>query len=120
MAQYSPGVIMVWGLAGAEAQAAGHETLEPGHLFITDLADRLRDRQIDIHLSPPVYELLLEHGHSPAYGAREMERAVESLIVQPLGKALLQGEFKGGDRLEVVVSDGLIHFQRSLSVEPRA
>lgn len=35
--------------------------------------------------------LLMERGYSPELGARPMERAIESLIAQPLAKMILEG-----------------------------
>jgi ATP-dependent Clp protease ATP-binding subunit ClpA len=40
-------------------------------------------------LDESVYELLMEHGYTPELGARPMERAIDSLIAQPLAKVIL-------------------------------
>ncbi|MBI3464880.1 MAG: ATP-dependent Clp protease ATP-binding subunit [Planctomycetes bacterium] len=80
--------------------------------IIANLSGRLRDRRIQLHLAPAVYDLLMQQGYDPTYGAREMERAMERLIVQPLGKALLEGKFRDGDRVVAVASDGLIGFEK--------
>jgi ATP-dependent Clp protease ATP-binding subunit ClpB len=46
----------------------------------------------------------MKAGFSPVYGAREMQRAIDRLIVQPLGKALLEGQFENG---QVVLVDAV-------------
>jgi ATP-dependent Clp protease ATP-binding subunit ClpB len=79
--------------------------------FLGDLRDRLRARRIDLDLSPSACEVLMAEGYDPAYGAREMGRVIERRIVQPLGKALLEGRFGDGDRVHVIVANGSLTFQ---------
>lgn len=62
---------------------------------------RLATRGLDFRLSHAAYDLLMEKGFSPTYGAREMERTIDGLIVQPLGRALLEGRFSEGRTIEV-------------------
>ena len=54
----------------------------------------------------------MQQGYDPPYGAREMERAIKRLIVQPLGRALLEGGFRDCDRIQVVVTEGSIAFKK--------
>ncbi len=75
----------------------GRETVRQIADKIMDrVRERLAARQIDVRLADDACDLLMEAGFSPTYGAREMERAVERLIVQPLGDALLEGRFEDG------------------------
>jgi ATP-dependent Clp protease ATP-binding subunit ClpC len=62
---------------------------------------RLRERDITLELAESAYGLLMKKGFDPDFGAREMERAVERLLVQPLGRALLEGRFLGGATVRV-------------------
>jgi ATP-dependent Clp protease ATP-binding subunit ClpC len=79
--------------------------------ILGNLRERLRSRRIDIDLSPPAYDLLMAEGYDPVYGAREMERVIEQRIVQPLGRALLEGRLDDGSRVAVVVCDGVLTFE---------
>jgi len=45
-------------------------------------------------------------GIDPQFGAREMEPAVDRLLVQPLGRALLAGRFAAGTTMCVDIHDG--------------
>ncbi|WP_344437473.1 ATP-dependent Clp protease ATP-binding subunit [Kitasatospora nipponensis] len=60
------------------------------------LADRLRGRSIELTLTDGARRLLLEHGSDPGAGARALEGAVDRLLVQPLGRALLAGSVLAG------------------------
>jgi ATP-dependent Clp protease ATP-binding subunit ClpA len=62
---------------------------------------RLRERGITLELTEAAYALLMKEGFDPHMGAREMERAVDRLLVQPLGKALLEGRFAEGATVRV-------------------
>jgi ATP-dependent Clp protease ATP-binding subunit ClpC len=73
--------------------------------FLGKLRARLEDREIDLALTDAAYALLMQEGFDPRYGAREMERAVDRLLVQPLGKALLEGRFPPGAELKVDAQD---------------
>ena len=47
----------------------------------------------------------MKEGFDPHFGAREMERAIDRLLVQPLGKALLEGRFAEGTTVRVDARD---------------
>ena len=70
------------------------------------LRQRLRGRRVNVELTEAAYALLMQEGSHPQFGAREMERAIDRLLVQPLGKALLEGRFTEGTTVCVDARDG--------------
>ena len=62
--------------------------------IVDGLRERLLERRIEVILDGSAYEVLMKEGFSRELGAREMERAVERLLAQPLGKALLEGRVR--------------------------
>jgi len=74
-------------------------------LEISKLAKRLKDKSIAIQLSETSRDLLIEKGYDPSYGARPMRRAVEKYLEDPLAEALLRGDIKQGDTVEVIRRD---------------
>jgi hypothetical protein len=50
-------------------------------------------------------------GFGPEYAACEMERTIQRLIVQPLGKALPEGRFRDRDEIAVSVSVGVNYIE---------
>ena len=72
---------------------------------------QLEERQITIEINDAVYDVLMSEGYSEVYGAREMERAIQRLIVQPLGKAILAGQVSSGKAVIFGVEDGEIRIQ---------
>lgn len=74
--------------------------------ILDNLRMRLGERRIHVELTDAAYALLMKEGFDPYFGAREMERAVDRLIVRPLGKALLEGHVAEGTTVRVDVRDG--------------
>lgn len=70
------------------------------------LRARLRDRDVDVRLTDAAYDYLVRVGFDPAYGARELERAVEQHLGRPLADALLNGHIADGARLDVDAREG--------------
>jgi ATP-dependent Clp protease ATP-binding subunit ClpA len=62
----------------------------------TELAKALAESLFD-----DAYTLLVRHGVEAHSGVRAMEQAVERLLIQPLGRALLAGRFTDGTPIRV-------------------
>jgi ATP-dependent Clp protease ATP-binding subunit ClpC len=74
--------------------------------LIDRVRDRLAHRAITLILSDDAYDLLVRYAASARSGARALEQAVERLLVQPLGRALLAGRFTDGMPIRVEAADG--------------
>ena len=79
--------------------------------IVDGVRQRLRERGIELQLSETVYEVLMMEGYSRELGAREMERAIERLLVQPLGRLLLEGRFQSGVRIRVIARGNQFLFE---------
>lgn len=69
------------------------------------LRDRLKEREMDIKLSPDAMHMLVAVGYDPMYGARPLKRAIQQQIENPLSLKLLSGEFVAGDTIVVDVDE---------------
>jgi ATP-dependent Clp protease ATP-binding subunit ClpB len=65
------------------------------------LADRLRERKIELSVTPKAKAFIAEAGYDPQFGARPLKRAVQNLVQNPLAKAVLAGDFNEGDTVVV-------------------
>jgi ATP-dependent Clp protease ATP-binding subunit ClpB len=65
------------------------------------LRRRLAERALGLELSPAALDRLAEAGYDPVYGARPLKRAIQTRIENPLAQAILRGEFRPGDTIEV-------------------
>ncbi|SUD91161.1 ATP-dependent chaperone ClpB [Psychrobacter phenylpyruvicus] len=69
------------------------------------LRDRLKEREMDIKLSPDAMHMLVAVGYDPVYGARPLKRAIQQQIENPLSLKLLSGDFVAGDTIVVDVDE---------------
>jgi ATP-dependent Clp protease ATP-binding subunit ClpB len=72
---------------------------------VARLAARLADRRRTLQVSDAAREWLAISGFDPVYGARPLRRLIQSAIGDQLAKALLSGEIKDGDTVEVDTTD---------------
>jgi len=77
----------------------------------------LKNRKIEILLTPQAKEYLAELGYDPVYGARPLRRVIQKQVLNPLAKLLLEGHFKEGDTVEVDYKDGKIVLEKALEAE---
>ena len=79
--------------------------------LVRDLDKRLAERQIGFHMYQGAYELISERGYKPEFGARELRRTFERLVVNPISSKLLENHVHKGDKIEVLVEDGELVFK---------
>jgi ATP-dependent Clp protease ATP-binding subunit ClpB len=70
-------------------------------LQVRSLGERLRDRRLELDVSPAASEWLALTGFDPAYGARPLRRLVQREIGARLAKGILAGEIVDGDTVVV-------------------
>ena len=79
----------------------------------TELERRLADRRIAAELTEEAADWLTEHGYDPVYGARPLKRLLQTAIADPLAMSILDGTFRDGDEIEVVVEGDVLGFRKS-------
>ena len=70
------------------------------------LQKRLTEKNVNLRLSEEAREHLLTTGFSREYGARELDRRINSSLKPLLMRAILFGELKNGGTADVILSDG--------------
>jgi ATP-dependent Clp protease ATP-binding subunit ClpB len=73
---------------------------------------RLAERKIQIELTAPAKDLLIEEGYDPAYGARPLKRTLQRRLLDPLAMRVLQGEFGEGDTVKVHAKGQELTFEK--------
>ncbi len=71
------------------------------HLEVNEVAERLKEQQIDIVLTPEATNLLIEKGFDPVFGARPLKRTIQRLLEDPLAEEIISGRFKEGSKVKV-------------------
>ena len=86
-------------------QLSQQEIFQIVDLMIAKLAKRLRDKDMDIEITPAAKKLLSEKGYDPVLGARPLRRAIQRDIEDALSEKILFGELKAG-QLVIVDAEG--------------
>ncbi len=63
------------------------------------LRQRLADQEFGLMVDDEAFEVIIEQGFDPVFGARPMKRAIQRLMENPLANALLEGKFQRGQTL---------------------
>jgi ATP-dependent Clp protease ATP-binding subunit ClpB len=79
------------------------------------LREMLHERNINIVLDPSARELLAREGYDPAYGARPLKRAIQTLIQNPLAIKLLQGEILPGQVVKISAAGDNMEFHPEIA-----
>ena len=76
--------------------------------FLKELQDQLKEKGIQLSVTPAAKQWLAIHGYDEKMGARPMARLIQEALKLPLADELLFGKLEAGDELEVnVVKDEL-------------
>jgi len=76
------------------------------------LEKRLAQQQLSLEVDRSAKQLIAKEGYDPQFGARPLKRTIQDLVLDPLARKLLLGEFKPGDRIKAVARDGEVEFAK--------
>jgi len=69
------------------------------NLMLKEVADRMKENEIEIEVTEQVKDLLAKEGFDENYGARPLRRAILRLVEDRLSEEILKGTFQRGDRV---------------------
>ena len=65
-------------------------------IFVGEVANRLKDRNITLEITPAAKHILAVEGYDPVYGARPLKRTIQNLVEDKIAEAILDGVVKKG------------------------
>jgi len=81
-------------------------------LQLQEVAERLGERGLGIHLTEPARQWLAQKGWDPQFGARPLRRALQRYVENELSAQLLRGGIRNGDLIVIDEVDGKLVFER--------
>jgi ATP-dependent Clp protease ATP-binding subunit ClpB len=81
-------------------------------LQVARVIERVAERGITLTLSDDARTLLGNLGYDPTYGARPLRRVIQKQLVDRLALALLAGEIRQGDTVEVEAEGGELKLEK--------
>jgi ATP-dependent Clp protease ATP-binding subunit ClpC len=76
-------------------------TLKVAELMLKKVSDGLQEKGIDFIITPALKQKIAELGYDPTFGARQMKRVIQDKIEDVLATAILSGQIKRKDMIEI-------------------
>ena len=77
---------------------------------LAELRRRLEEQELSLTVDEAAYELLVNEGYDPVYGARPLKRVIQKRLENPLASLLLSGRYVPGSTINVTAADGELSF----------
>jgi ATP-dependent Clp protease ATP-binding subunit ClpC len=80
------------------------ELLRITEVMLKDVVKRAADQEVDLSIKEEAYQLLLDEGFDPKYGARPLRRTIQRMVEDKLADMLLEGAIVSGDHVCLATS----------------
>ena len=74
-------------------------------LMISKLSDRLKEKGVDVKLSPEATQYIASVGSSSSFGARELNRVLQDKVESAIARMMLEGKVQRGDTVTLTRND---------------
>ncbi len=82
-------------------------------IFFAEIANKVKERDIELSLSEEAKDYIAEAGFDPVYGARPLKRALYEIVEDRLADLILEGTVKEGSHVEFTVQNGEVEVKVS-------
>ena len=82
-------------------------------LLMEDLRRRLRDKQLELELTPAAREFIVGSGYDPIYGARPLKRFIQSKVETMVAREMIAADPAPGTKLVVDCQDGRLTLSKT-------
>lgn len=86
-------------------------------ISLRKLHARLQEKGMNLRVYQGAYEYLARQGYSEEFGARELQRTVDRLVINPISEQLIRGDFVYGDTIEVLMVDDALTIRKAATNE---
>ncbi|NLJ06841.1 MAG: ATP-dependent chaperone ClpB [Sphingobacteriales bacterium] len=76
-----------------------HEINEIVRLQLKQIMDKLKENGINLEVSPTAFEVLVNLGYVPEFGARPLKRVIQKYVLNYLSKEILAGNVKKDSKI---------------------
>ena len=77
---------------------------------IKTLTNRLKSVNLGLSVSDEVFDMIVDRGYDPVFGARPLKRSIQQLLENPLSQKILYGDFEPGSVINATGVNGEIVF----------
>jgi ATP-dependent Clp protease ATP-binding subunit ClpC len=80
---------------------------------LKELKARLKEKKMDLVLTPEVLKFLIDKGYDATYGARPLKRTIQRYLENVLAEEILSGKFQEGDKIQAELRGEIVTFEKS-------
>ncbi len=80
---------------------------------LKELKTRLKEKKMDLTLTPEVLKFLIDKGYDATYGARPLKRTIQRYLENVLAEEILSGKFQEGDKIQAELRGEIVTFEKS-------
>jgi ATP-dependent Clp protease ATP-binding subunit ClpC len=80
---------------------------------LKEVKDRLKDKKMELQISPEVLKFLIDKGYDPVFGARPLKRTLQRYIENVLAEEILAGRFVEDDTIAAELRGETIAFEKA-------
>ncbi|MBI2167494.1 MAG: ATP-dependent Clp protease ATP-binding subunit [Candidatus Omnitrophica bacterium] len=77
-----------------------------------ELKERLKDKKIEITISPEALKFLIDKGYDQTFGARPLKRTIQRFVENVLAEEILSGKFQDGDKIKAELRGEILTFEK--------
>ena len=78
-----------------------------------DVKERLKEKKIELNLTPEVLTFLIDKGYDPVFGARPLRRTIQKYLENVLAEEILSGKFRDGDKIQAELRGEIVQFEKA-------
>jgi ATP-dependent Clp protease ATP-binding subunit ClpB len=82
-------------------------------IFFAEIVEKVKERDIELTLSPEAKSYIAEAGFDPIYGARPLKRALYEIVEDRLADLILEGKIVEGTHVDFGMKDGEVEVKLS-------
>ena len=75
--------------------------MDNAQLMLASLAKNLQEKEIELVITEPLKQKIVELSYKPQFGAREMRRVMQDKVENAIADALLQDKIIKGNKIEI-------------------
>lgn len=75
--------------------------LDIAELLLQKLKKNIEEKGIELIITEPLKEKMVELGYNPVFGAREMRRVIQDKVENVLATSVLSGKIKRGNKIQI-------------------
>ncbi len=79
---------------------------------LDELRAQLKEKNVELELSPEARRWLADHGFSPQFGARPMARLIQTAVKKPLAERILFGDLEKGGKVVLRVKEEKLSIEK--------